>query len=141
MLQHMKPMNRRGPHLTLLETVIVELDNFAAFGTQHVIMMLPEMMMLIAHRFIIELNLFCKTVIAQQAQGIVDKPDIQRITVFPKPAGQFLRGHMLLGLQQSFQHPASILKLIDPFLLKKLSELFFFLIMHSLHCRFMLKVV
>jgi hypothetical protein len=63
----------RNLNLVGFEAVIPELNDSAAFGANHVVMVIAEVEMFVTHNAVVKSALACKPQTAQQFQGIAHK--------------------------------------------------------------------
>jgi hypothetical protein len=119
--------------LQLLDLSLFEFDDIAAFGADHMIMVLAQMPVLIKDHAIVKASPLGESETAHQLQGLAHELGIQIPAVVFKHLMDFFDGHMFFGLQERFQHLEPIFEIVDVFLFEQLFKLLLFLKVYLFH--------
>jgi hypothetical protein len=116
-----------------LQAVIVELDDFATFGTHHMVVVLSQVMVLVAQVTVVEAALVGEAESAHQLQRVSHKIGIQPVAIVVQQRHQFGNRNVVFGLQKSFKNDKPVFKIGDAFLFKQFLKLSFFLFVQAFH--------
>jgi hypothetical protein len=133
MLQHVETDSGCDIDLQGFHLVVAKLKNFFALCADHVIVMVTEMEVFVANRAVIKSVFAGKAETAHQVQGVLDKVARKLIAVFLQEPRHLDIGHMLFGFEKGIQDLKTVFEAVDTLLLKKLFELFFFLLVNLLN--------
>jgi hypothetical protein len=133
MLKHVKPVGYGNVLLKALQIIIPKFDDIAASCTDHVVMMLTQMPVLITRLTILEGSLLGKTEPAHHFQGLLNELIGKMDTVFGQQLVHLRGGNVLLRLEKHLQHLEPIFELIDVRLMEELFKMLFFFQMDGFH--------
>ena len=100
-------------HLELFHLAAIEFNNPFALGTDHMVMVIPQMPVFIAKPAVIESILLCKSEATHDFQGFFDDIRLEEMSFILEQLSQFANCNMLFCQQERLKDRVSFLKSIE----------------------------
>jgi len=117
MLRQLKSMLRRHCILNRLELRRIEFDDFAALGTDHVVVMLMLVVVLVMRAAIAKPHLTSQAGFRQYAQGPINRRLTDSGVFFAYQTIKVFARHVSFSFQEHFEDQITLRSALQPFLL------------------------